>query len=306
MKWLFFALVALNLIVFGGTTLSKIIAAQEADLLARRKEAGAQLARTSSELAEPMVKPKNGGRVEASAASAPSPARQTGDWINDNGGAQEVFVEPADTEEEAAKRIAEREKWAQDEKSRQLARHQEAERRRRAGGGAGYDSYGTDAEAAGGRSGRQCTATAGVTIPEDDYHRIKGLLARWPHAASRTVEQRRDAQKGKTTYAVWTPINIDAGSQMQALQEKGFNTVLMEGGISVGIRADRGQAQALLSRLQGAGFSGQLREINSAGGGGGQSVAKMQVTFMTVSDSDAKAIQNIVGQYGRLTRNRCR
>lgn len=299
MKWLFFALVALNLIVFGGTTLTKIITEQEAELAVRRKEAGEKLARTASELSEPMVKPKNAG-----ATQAPAPAPANGDWVNDNGGAQEVFVEPADTEEDAAKRIAEREKWMQDEKNRQAAIRQEAERRRRTGESAPYGSYGADDTAAGARGGRQCTATASVTIPEDDYHRIKGLLARWPHAANRSVE-RREAPKGKTTYAVWTPINIDAGSQMQALQEKGFNTVLMEGGISVGIRADRGQAQALLSRLQGAGFNGQLREINSAGGGG-QSVAKMQVTFMTVNDNDAKAIQNIVGQYGRLTRNRCR
>lgn len=301
MKWLFFALVALNLIVFGGTTLTKIIAEQEADLAVRRKEAGEKLARTASELSEPMVKPKNAGAANAPASA---PTRTSGDWVNDNGGAQEVFVEPADTEEDAAKRIAEREKWMQDEKNRQAAIRQEAERRRRTGESAPYGSYGADDTAAGARGGRQCTATASVTILEDDYHRIKGLLARWPHAANRSVE-RREAPKGKTTYAVWTPINIDAGSQMQALQEKGFNTVLMEGGISVGIRADRGQAQALLSRLQGAGFNGQLREINSAGGGG-QSVAKMQVTFMTVNDNDAKAIQNIVGQYGRLTRNRCR
>ena len=299
MKWLFFALVALNLIVFGGTTLTKIITEQEADLAARPTDAGEKLARTASELAEPRVNPNNAG-----ATQAPAPAPANGDWVNDNGGAQEVFVEPADTEEDAAKRIAEREKWMQDEKNRQAAIRQEAERRRRTGESAPYGSYGADDTAAGARGGRQCTATASVTIPEDDYHRIKGLLARWPHAANRSVE-RREAPKGKTTYAVWTPINIDAGSQMQALQEKGFNTVLMEGGISVGIRADRGQAQALLSRLQGAGFNGQLREINSAGGGG-QSVAKMQVTFMTVNDNDAKAIQNIVGQYGRLTRNRCR
>ena len=152
--------------------------------------------------------------------------------------------------------------------------------------------------------GNRCVTTANVSLPEDDYHRIKGLLNRWPHAASRTVE-RKEAVRSKTSYAVWTPIQIDAGSQMQALQSKGFNTVLMEGGISIGIRSDRAQAQALLNRLQGAGFTGQLREVNS-GSSGGQSVAKMQITFMTVNDADVKAIQNIVGSYGRLSRNKCR
>lgn len=32
---------------------------------------------------------------------------------------------------------------------------------------------------------KECSAS--VSIPEDDYHRIKGLLARYPHAASRQV-----------------------------------------------------------------------------------------------------------------------
>ncbi len=300
MKWLFFALVALNFIVFGGTTLHKIAAEQEAEMIARRKAAGEKLAQTSASLAEPMVKPKGGIRPSESPASAPA----SGDWLHDNGGAQDVFIEPTDTEEDVAKRISERERW-QEENKRRLAR-EEADRRNRQNRGFADSggSYGGEQSAPSAAGGRQCTATANVTMPEDDYHRIKGLLAKWPHAANRTVE-RREAPKSKTTYAVWTPIQIDAGSQMQALQEKGFNTVLMEGGISVGIRADRAQAQALLSRLQGAGFSGQLREINSAGSGG-QSVAKMQVTFMTVNEADAKAIQNIVGSYGRLSRNKCR
>ena len=64
-------------------------------------------------------------------------------------------------------------------------------------------------------------------------------------------------------------------------------------------------SKALLNRLQGVGFTGQLREVN-LGSSGGQSVAKMQITFMTVNDADIKAIQNIVGSYGRLSRNKCR
>ena len=34
---------------------------------------------------------------------------------------------------------------------------------------------------------RNCSAR--VSMPEDDYHRIKGLLARFPHAATRQVVQ---------------------------------------------------------------------------------------------------------------------
>ena len=46
---------------------------------------------------------------------------------------------------------------------------------------------------------KACSAT--VSIPEDDYHRIKGLLARFPHAATRQVvenTQANDENQGRT------------------------------------------------------------------------------------------------------------
>ena len=220
----------------------------------------------------------------------------------DNGGAADVYIEPTDTEEDTAKQIAR----LQDERNRrQIQAKEEAMRRSKyAQGNNNQGNFERQSVVTEAGQGNRCVTTANVSLPEDDYHRIKGLLNRWPHAASRTVE-RKEAARSKTSYAVWTPIQIDAGSQMQALQSKGFNTVLMEGGISIGIRSDKAQAQALLNRLQGAGFTGQLREVNS-GSSGGQSVAKMQITFMTVNDADVKAIQNIVGSYGRLSRNKCR
>ena len=300
MKWLFFALLALNIAIFGGMTLPKVMEKQEAEMMAKRKEASARMTRDSTDLPQPMVKPSDAGASETSAsavASAPS-----GNWLTDNGGAADVYIEPTDTEEDTAKQIAR----LQDERNRrQIQAKEEAMRRSKYAqdnnNQSNFERQPVITEAG---QGNRCVTTANVSLPEDDYHRIKGLLNRWPHAASRTVE-RKEAVRSKTSYAVWTPIQIDAGSQMQALQSKGFNTVLMEGGISIGIRSDRAQAQALLNRLQGAGFTGQLREVNS-GSSGGQSVAKMQITFMTVNDADVKAIQNIVGSYGRLSRNKCR
>ena len=299
MKWLFFALLALNIAIFGGMTLPKVMEKQEAEMMAKRKEASARMTRDSADLPQPMVKPSDAGASETSAsavASAPS-----GNWLTDNGGAADVYIEPTDTEEDTAKQIAR----LQDEKNRrQIQAKEEAMRRNKYAQGNNQGNFERQSVVTEAGQGNRCVTTANVSLPEDDYHRIKGLLNRWPHAASRTVE-RKEAARSKTSYAVWTPIQIDAGSQMQALQSKGFNTVLMEGGISIGIRSDRAQAQALLNRLQGAGFTGQLREVNS-GSSGGQSVAKMQITFMTVNDADVKAIQNIVGSYGRLSRNKCR
>jgi hypothetical protein len=300
MKWLFFALLALNIAIFGGMTLPKVMEKQEAEMMAKRKEASARMARDSADLPQPMVKPSDAGASETPAsavASAPS-----GNWLTDNGGAADVYIEPTDTEEDTAKQIAR----LQDERNRrQIQAKEEAMRRSKyAQGNNNQGNFERQPVVTETGQGNRCVTTASVSLPEDDYHRIKGLLNRWPHAASRTVE-RKEAARSKTSYAVWTPIQIDAGSQMQALQSKGFNTVLMEGGISIGIRSDKAQAQALLNRLQGAGFTGQLREVNS-GSSGGQSVAKMQITFMTVNDADVKAIQNIVGSYGRLSRNKCR
>ena len=300
MKWLFFALLALNIAIFGGMTLPKVMEKQEAEMMAKRKEASARMARDSAGLPQPMVKPSDAGASETPAsavASAPS-----GNWLTDNGGAADVYIEPTDTEEDTAKQIAR----LQDERNRrQIQAKEEAMRRSKyAQGNNNQGNFERQPVVTETGQGNRCVTTASVSLPEDDYHRIKGLLNRWPHAASRTVE-RKEAARSKTSYAVWTPIQIDAGSQMQALQSKGFNTVLMEGGISIGIRSDKAQAQALLNRLQGAGFTGQLREVNS-GSSGGQSVAKMQITFMTVNDADVKAIQNIVGSYGRLSRNKCR
>ena len=299
MKWLFFALLALNIAIFGGMTLPRGMEKQEAEMMAKRKEASARMTRDSADLPQPMVKPSDTGASETPAsavASVPS-----GNWLTDNGGAADVYIEPTDTEEDTAKQIAR----LQDEKNRrQIQAKEEAMRRNKYAQGNNQGNFERQSVVTEAGQGNRCVTTANVSLPEDDYHRIKGLLNRWPHAASRTVE-RKEAVRSKTSYAVWTPIQIDAGSQMQALQSKGFNTVLMEGGISIGIRSDRAQAQALLNRLQGAGFTGQLREVNS-GSSGGQSVAKMQITFMTVNDADVKAIQNIVGSYGRLSRNKCR
>ena len=299
MKWLFFALLALNIAIFGGMTLPKVMEKQEAEIMAKRKEASARMTSDSADLPQPMVKPSDAGASEASASAAAS--APSGNWLTDNGGAADVYIEPTDTEEDTAKQIAR----LQDEKNRrQIQAKEEAMRRNKYAQGNNQGNFERQSVVTEAGQGNRCVTTANVSLPEDDYHRIKGLLNRWPHAASRTVE-RKEAVRSKTSYAVWTPIQIDAGSQMQALQSKGFNTVLMEGGISIGIRSDRAQAQALLNRLQGAGFTGQLREVNS-GSSGGQSVAKMQITFMTVNDADIKAIQNIVGSYGRLSRNKCR
>ena len=104
MKWLFFALLALNIAIFGGMTLPKVMEKQEAEMMAQRKEASARMTRDSADLPQPMVKPSDVGASETPAsavASAPS-----GNWLTDNGGAADVYIEPTDTEEDTAKQTA--------------------------------------------------------------------------------------------------------------------------------------------------------------------------------------------------------
>lgn len=310
MKWLFFVLVVLNIAIFGGMIAPQFLAGWEAEIIARQDRANAKLEVNTP---QPMVKPKEEVKTapsEKNASGLPnektasSPFSEPDGWIKDNGGAEEVYIEPTDTEEESVRRIQEREKWQLAERER-IRRREEAAKRI-PGNNNGYygDAGGSDIGiGSGGR--RQCMATASVTLPEDDYHRIKGLLNQWPHAASRQIE-RKEASGGRGRgFVVWMPIQVDAGSQIQALKAKGFSATLMDGGISVGSRPDRAQAQALLSRLQNAGFGGQLRELEG-GSTGGQSIAKMQVTFMNIDDKSAQSIQGIVGRYGSLRRSRCR
>lgn len=79
-----------------------------------------------------------------------------------------------------------------------------------------------------------CNRSASVTLPEDDYHRIKGLLGQWPHAASRTVERREGNAKKTVKYSVAVPIQVDAQAQLSELSAKGFSGTLSGGSIVVG------------------------------------------------------------------------
>ena len=309
MKWLFTILVILNIIVFGGALGSRMLQKQEADLVARRNAASAELAREVASPPQPFIKPTTEAASSATlAVMASAPVAPVSlDWVRDNGGAAEVTTEPKDTEEDAVRKIQARERFTQLQAERARKAREEQVKREAASRNT-TTTNNTARTHDNNNENRQCTSTATVSIPEDDYHRIKGLLGQWPHAASRSVERKAGGGKAKTRgYAVWIPIQVDANAQMQSLNDKGFNTTLMDGGISVGIRADKGQAQALLSKVQGAGFSAQLRELNSGGeSSGGQTIAKMHVTFMTVSDKDVGAIQAVVGKYGKLQRNKCR
>lgn len=295
MKWLFAVLVALNIIVFGGMVASRV-AEKQKNAVAPTVPivAGAQ-----QELKPP------------AAANDRPPEILYPDWISKND-PRPVASEPLDDEvvlaalaqkvkeEEAAKEKKEREEKA---KREQLEREKAAREK--------AESAAEQKEQS--RAG-QCVSTASITFDEDDYHRIKGLLQQWPHAASRTVEKRSNSKKAaaptEKTYRVLVSAGDDVIEQLDNLAAKGFSGSLYEGDISVGVTSSRSAAQVLISRLSTAGFGGT--RIQEQGGRDNSSndrslsVSKMHVTFFGVDDKSAQAIQNVVDRYGRLNRRSCR
>lgn len=156
------------------------------------------------------------------------------------------------------------------------------------------------------RPAANCSANA--VLPEDDYHRIKGLLSRWPHAASRFVEQNHAPAK-TTNSKIRYMVAIDGGAEMrERLKEQGFSNTVHNGQLSLGIFNRRSDAEALLARAKINGFS--QAQITQLGGRDGDnntlSVAKMRVTFIQVDDQAAADIGRVIQPYARLQRGSCK
>ena len=175
MKWLFAALVALNIIVFGGMITHRLNNAKSPNTAP--VEGGAH------ELAQPeSLRPQQ----------APAPADNAQpDWLQTD----ETQADLPEPESEEA--IAERKKKEEEEQARREKEKKEREEKaRREKEKAAAENTNPNAAAnenpaaQNASAARQCMSNASVTLDEDDYHRIKGLLTRWPHAASRTVEKR--------------------------------------------------------------------------------------------------------------------
>ncbi|MDO5638684.1 MAG: hypothetical protein Q4G28_02345 [Neisseria sp.] len=287
MKWLFAVLVALNIIVFGGMVAGRVAEKQKTVIAP-----AVPMVSGTQELRAPTAVYQH---IEETEASSP-------EWVSG-----EVAAMPEAASDAGPDEAAEREKKAREEKlAREKKAREEREKRAQA------QQEGAPAAAAG--QGGQCHATASVTLDEDDYHRIKGLLNKWPHAATRTVEKRQAPAKKAAapakSYRVLLPSGGDAIAQLDNLAAQGFTGSLHNGEISVGVVRSKSAAQVLMSRLAGAGFGGarvsEQEESSAVGGDSSLSVSRMQVLFMSVDDKDARAIQAVVGKYGRLNRNACR
>ena len=299
MKWLFAVLVALNIIVFGGMVASRVAEKQKTVVAPTVPIVAAP----QQELSPPPTP-----------SGVPQPEILQPDWISKTEPAPAPAVsEPLDDEvvlaamaQKAKEEAAAKEKKEREEK----AKREQLEKEKAAREKTTEQPERRESAAAAG----QCVSTASITLDEDDYHRIKGLLQQWPHAASRTVEKRSNAGKKaaqtEKTYRVLVSAGDDAVAQLDHLAAKGFSGSLYEGDISVGVTRSRSAAQVLISRLSTAGFGGtRILEQGSGDNTGNDrslSVAKMNVTFLSVDEKNAQAIQNVVDRYGRLNRRPCR
>lgn len=310
MKWLFALLVALNLIVFGGMVAYRMTVKQNQTVV----QASAPLEGGTHELARPeSLTPKS-----TTPASAPDSVPEWVAQSESNAAVAERKTEKTEesqaverrVENEQDKKVREEQEAKAKEKEKEKKEREEKLKREKERKEKAAENQNTASEE--GKPAQQQCSTATVVIDEDDYHRIKGLLGRWPHAATRSVEKRtpkKSAQKPSKNYRVLISTGGDAVAQLDNLNAKGFSGTLHNGEISVGVTHSRSAAQIIISRLSSANIGGARIVEDEEGGGtsdGALSVARMHITFMSVDGRMAQDINNVVGRYGKLNVKNCK
>ncbi|MBP3220841.1 MAG: hypothetical protein J6M43_02240 [Neisseriaceae bacterium] len=145
---------------------------------------------------------------------------------------------------------------------------------------------------------------ATVTLKEDDYHRIKGLLSKWPNAASQSVAPKANTNERKGTF--WVALaKTPTEDEKISLMAKSYRPVSEGGYTVVGKFTTRLAAEGFRLKLDADGFSTQVVEQLS-GNSEATSVAMVTVAFLKVDDNDAAQISEIVKPYAKLKRNSCK
>lgn len=288
MKWLFILLVAINIAVFGGTVGYKLTLKQ-AGRIPEAQNAANNLQVQPVAPTMPVVRniPASDPAVQAASAS------DTGVLL----GASDILTEEQ-AEQLRLKKEAEQKKLKEKKQREEKARREKLAAEK------------AQAERENNAVDTSCAAQASLTMDEDDYHRIKGLLGKWSHVASRSVEKRTaKAKPADKTYRVVLPVSADAENQAAELSAKGFNPIPFDGALSLGVGNSRENAQALQNRLAGAGFSG-AHIVERAAETGRQddslSVSRMTVLFTGVNAADADEIRKITSPYGKLNLKSCK
>ena len=287
MKWLFILLVAINIAVFGGTVGYKLTPKQTS------------VSETQVAESMPATDPVALEATEYEPDVQTASESDTGVLL----GASDILTE------EQAEQLRLKKEAEQKKLKEKKQREEKARREKLAAEKAGEEGENGEMNAA--PDGRaSCSAQASLTMDEDDYHRIKGLLGKWSHVASRSVEKRTAKRKpGGKTYRVVLPLSGNAEGQVAELSAQGFNAVPLNGELSLGVSNSRQNAQTLQNRLAGAGFGG-ARIVEHFAESDGQdeslSVSRMTVLFSGVNDEDAREIRKITSPYGSLNVKSCK
>lgn len=145
---------------------------------------------------------------------------------------------------------------------------------------------------------------ATVTLKEDDYHRIKGLLSKWPNAASQSVAPKANTNERKGSF--WVALaKTPTEDEKISLMAKSYRPVSEGGYTVVGKFTTRLAAEGFRLKLDADGFPTQVVEQLS-GNSEATSVAMVTVAFLKVDDNDAAQITEIIKPYAKLKRNSCK
>lgn len=151
------------------------------------------------------------------------------------------------------------------------------------------------------KSAPNCTAQ--ITLPEDDYHRLKNFISNWSHSAVRNVVESK--QKATASAVQYQVLVADANdSVLQQLRDAGINASPQGGSISLGLYADASRANAVRDRAIAAGVGGVI--VSERGGAQlALSSAQYTVVFRNIDSQQAQKITEVLGRYGRLQRSAC-
>lgn len=272
MKWVFFILVALNLIVFG-------------TMMARKVNHPAAASAASVPIVVVAAPPGQSTALHSPTASAAAPAAAS----EQNTPEQIAQAREQKSHEEALKKER-KDKAREQEKKEKSKKDQEL---------AAQDTKD-------GLSAPAGNCSASVRLPEDVYHRIKGLLNRWQNAASRNVVQNPKAGKAKikTSYTVIAVATGDVNAAAAKLAGMGFAANGEGGRFTIGTYKDRAQANKVREKISAAGLGASISE----GSGSDESLSMVvyDVVFANVSNADAAGIEGIVKPYAKLHRGACK
>lgn len=148
-----------------------------------------------------------------------------------------------------------------------------------------------------------CSAT--LIIPEDDFHRIKGLF-RWPYAATSVLNN-----QNPISFRYMVAIKPSSGLENN-LKRAGFDVVKAKDMLSIGVFNNRSDAESQLANAKINGFNqAKIIVLNDKGNRVRENdilnnVPRVRVSFLNIDTGSAEEIRRIGAKYGVFKYQPCR